>query len=316
MSLDVLAPVAVDRPELFHREMPWIILSTSAEVPRIGTELRAGERERLLDDLLECERCLMAAEGLILRRERQAGAAIDPREVRGAWRKFFLAHYAFFHSFAVLAEVYQQAIETLEQGGWPQREMAQASAIWCLAGALMRFGVDFAPTETIYQQYIRPRMPEAFSGTWLREYALLGERRRRLKRLLDDRATTERERVQELRAVLSEGERCYHTFHFQVMLACVPDMTSKLQQYEVEHGKLGVDEDQYGIYDEWFHVLRVPDFELASFVRSVCTLFPDLLTDLMEGTYLEPEPLARLTAGCATVLEILRGAVRGEESVQ
>jgi hypothetical protein len=296
--------------------MPWIILSSSAELPRGGADLRAAERERLLQDLLDCEGCLVAARDLIHRRDKPAGSAIDSREVANAWRKFFLAHYAFFHSFAILAEVYQQAIRTLEQGGWPQREIEQAAAIWSLAGALMRYGVDFAPTEGIYQQHIRPRMPEAFSGTWLREYALLGERRRRLKRALDERATVDRERAVALRTTLSEGERRYHTFHFEVMLACVPDMTSKLQQYEVENGKLVAEERQYEIYDEWFHVLRVPEIDLSGYVRSACTLLNDLLVDLMEGTYLETEPLSRLTAGIATVVEILRGSVRGEEAIQ
>src|SRR5262245_16066720 len=89
MSLEVVTPAVLDRPESLHREMPWILLAASAELPRPNATLPAAERDRLLTDLLECERCLAEAEGLIRRRERPESADIDPREVRGAWRKFF-----------------------------------------------------------------------------------------------------------------------------------------------------------------------------------------------------------------------------------
>lgn len=315
MSLTMSAPVSLDRLESLHREMPWIALSPSAEVPQAGTSLRQDERERLLQDILECERSLAAAESFVRRREHTEGQGVDPQEVHGGWRKFFLAHYAFFHAQALLAEVYQSCTAALEGGLWPLREIEQACSLWRLSGALMLYGVDFSPTETIYQQYIRPRMPEAFSGTWLREYARLTEQRRRFDRALDEKSAVHRELVRDLRSSLTAGEKCYHTFHFQVMLACVPDLTSKLQEYQLEHGKLVVEERHFEIYDEWFHVVRLPDISLSSYVRSVCAIFSELLADLVEGTFLEPDPLAKLTAGVATVLALQREAVR-EGTVQ
>jgi hypothetical protein len=314
MSLGVSASILPDRPEFLHREMPWITLSSSAEVPRGGAVLRKCERQRLLQDILECERCLAAAESFVHRRGSSEGV-VDPQEVRNGWRKFFLAHYAFFHTFALLADLYRQCAAALAQGSWPLHQIEQVCSLWRLAGALMLYGVDFSPTETIYQQYIRPRMPEAFSGTWLREYALLSESRRHFDRALDDKAVVHRELVRDLRSSLSESEKCYHQFHFQVMLACVPDLTSKLQEYQLEHGKLVQSEQHFEIYDEWFHVLRLPDVDLSCYVRSVCALFSELLADLVDGTFLEPDPLAKLTAGVSTVLEILRTAV-GEETIQ
>lgn len=311
MNLEVASPVVVDRLELLHREMPWITLSDSAAVPLAGADMPAGERQRLLQDLVGCERTLMVATSLVRRRE-SAAAAIEPREVRDGWRKFFVSHAAFFHVFALLADCYREATTALAAGDWPLREIQRASALWRLAGALMLYGVDFSPTEEIYQGYIRPQMPEAFSGTWLREYALVTESRRAFDRALEARAGAHREVVRDLKSGLAEGEKCYHTYHFQVMLACVPDLTSKLQEYQVEHGKLSREDRHYQIYDAWFHVLRLPGIDLASYVRSVCAVFSELLADVVAGTFLAPEPLAALTGGMATVLEMLRAAVGAE----
>lgn len=312
MSRETSAPVLLDRLEFLHREMPWITLSAFAEVPRAGGVICESKRERLLQDILRCERSLAAAKDHARRRESSADRTIDPQEVRNGWRKFFLAHAAFFHTFALLADIYQRCTAALEHGSWPFGEIEQARSIWRLAGALMLYGVDFYPTETIYQEYIRPSMPEAFSGTWLREYALLTERRRSFDRVLDEKAEIDGELVRHLRSCLAEAERCYHNFHFQVMLACVPDLTSKLQEYQIEHGKLTREERHFEIYDEWFHVVRLPDVDLSGYVRSACTVFCELLADLAEGTFLEPDPLAKLTLGISTALEILRAAVCGK----
>ena len=297
----------------FHREMPWVALSPNGRLPR-DPAFPAGPKARqvLLQDLVDCERTLRAAEALFRKREKSGGSEIGHREVRSSWRKFFLAHSAFFYVFALLADLYRQSIAALESGDRPVREIDEACALWRLAGALMLYGVDFWPTETIYQNYIRPQMPDAFSGTWLREYILLAERRKELDRLFHEKAAADADLLTSLRSHLSEGQRCYHNFHFQVMLACVPDLTSKLQEYELEHGSLSLDDKHFQIYDEWFHVVRLPDIEMSSYVRSACAVFSEILADLVEGTYLEPEPLQHLTHGISTVLEILQAEVRGE----
>lgn len=314
MTVQAAHPILPDLLlESFHREMPWVALSRSAELPRLpGSAARDKGRQMLLQDLLDCERTLRAAETLFRKRERSGASEINPREVRSGWRKFFLAHAAFFYVFALLADLYRQCTAALGRGDRPLREIEQACALWRLAGALMLYGVDFWPTETIYQNYIRPQMPEAFSGTWLREYALLAERRKGLDRLLHEKAEADGELVSSLRSHLSEGQRCYHNFHFQVMLACVPDMTSRLQQYELEHGSLSLEEKHFQIYDDWFHVLRLPETELSCYVRSACAVFSEILADLVEGTFLEPEPLKHLTNGISMVLEILQAEVRGQ----
>ena len=314
MTVQAVHPILPDLLlESFHREMPWVALSPSAEVPRSpGSAARPKEHQVLLQDLQDCKSTLRAAEALFRTRERSRTSEIDPREVRNGWRKFFLSHSAFFYVFALLADLYRQCTATLERGDWPVREIEQACALWRLAGTLMLYGVDFWPTETIYQNYIRPQMPDAFSGTWLREYALLAERRKGLDRLLHEKAEGAAEVVGNLRSHLSEGQRCYHNFHFQVMLACVPDLTSKLQEYESEHGSLSLDEKHFQIYDDWFHVLRLPEIELSCYVRSACAVFSEILADLVEGTFLEPEPLKHLTNGIAMVLEILQAEVRSQ----
>ncbi len=309
MSLELSLPVAVDRLELLHREMPWIALSPSAEVPPAAAVSEA-ERRRLLEDIVGCRRSLAAARELV--RRRQGAAEVEPREVRDAWRKFFVSHCAFFHTFALLASRYRRGAAALGRGSWPDQELEQACALWRLAGALMLYGVDFSPTETIYQESIRPRMPEAFSGTWLREYALLTDCRREFDRALESRPEADRERCREIKARLAESEKLYHQFHFQVMVSCVPDLTSKLQEYQIEHGKLSREPRHFELYDEWFHVLRLPDIDFSGYVRSVCAVFSELLADLVEGTFLEPQQLAALTAGISTVLQIL-GSNVGEE---
>lgn len=314
MTVQAEHPVLPDlHLESFHREMPWVALSLSAELPRLpGSAAREKGRQMLLQDILDCGRTVRAAETRFRRRERSGDSEIDPREVRSGWRKFFLAHSAFFYVFALLADLYRQCTVALERGDRPSREIEQACALWRLAGALMLYGVDFWPTGTIYQNYIRPQMPEAFSGTWLREYALLAERRKGLDRLFHAKAEADGELVSSLRSHLSEGQRCYHNFHFQVMLACVPDLTSKLQEYELEHGSLSLDEKHFQIYDDWFHVLRLSEIELSCYVRSVCAVFSEVLADLVEGTFLEPEPFKHLTNGISIVLEILQAEVRGQ----
>src|SRR5215470_13874521 len=132
-----------------HREMPWISLSPSAEVPLDGATIAERERERLLQDMMECQRSV--PESFIQRRAATAGGGIDPHEVVAGWRKFFLGHYAFFFAFGLLSDRYRQGAAALERGGWPLAEIEQACALWRLAAALFLYGVDFTPTEAIYQ---------------------------------------------------------------------------------------------------------------------------------------------------------------------
>jgi hypothetical protein len=294
--------------------MPWIALGLSAEAPRPASALPAGERQRLRQDLLDCERLRLAAAAAATARPRESPTreTFDPREVRGAWRQFFLAHAAFFHTFALLAAAYEQGAATLERGDLPEPEVAQACSLWRLAGALMAYGVDFAATEAIYRSSIRPCMPEAFSGTWLREFSLLSARRRPFEQALEAKAKSHPEPVLALKARLFAAEKSYHTCHFGAMLACVPDLSSKLQEYQMEHGKLTPEERHAEIFDAWFHVVRLPEVSLSSFVRSATAVFSELLADLRAGTSLPPGTRGQLTDGVATVLALLRQGIAEE----
>jgi|HubBroStandDraft_3_1064219.scaffolds.fasta_scaffold07330_4 hypothetical protein len=318
MNLEPAAPI-LRPPVSCHREMPWISLATSAEVPQGGTALPERERQRLLQDILECRRCVLDSQGCIPHRQHAGDCEIeiDPREVMGGWRKFFLAHYAFFHAFGLLAARYRESAAALERRSWPLGEIEQACSLWRLAGALMLYGVDFTPTEAIYERHIRPQMPEAFSGTWLREYILLTAQKRRFQRALDGRSADHPRLVQDLRARLHAAEKRYHELHFQVMLACVPDMTSKLQAYQFEHGDFKLGERHFQAYDEWFHVLRV-ELDLSGYVRSVCAVCRELVADLAGGTLMAADPLAELIGGLLTVLRMLRSALclEAEEALE
>src|SRR4051794_28650714 len=120
-----LSPSILESPGSLHREMPWISLPLSAEVPHPRSVIREPERRRLLHEILECERALGTAETFLRRREAREDAEVDPREVRSGWRKFFLAHSAFFHVFGLLADRYRRCTAVLEHGRVPVHEIEQ-----------------------------------------------------------------------------------------------------------------------------------------------------------------------------------------------
>lgn len=313
MEPAVMQATPLPPPLACHREMPWIVLAPSAAVPQ---EVTARERRRLVEDLERCLFSLGTCESCIRRRTAPAGEEIEAGEVVAGWRKFFLAHYAFFHVFGLLGDLYHKATAELARERFPLRRIEQACSLWRLAGALMMYGIDFAPTEPIYRRCIRPAMPEGFSGTWLREYMLLTAARQRFNRTLAAKAEAYPTLVQDVRERLQAGEKRYHELHGRVMSACVPDLTSKLQSYQLEHGDFRLGETHFQAYDDWFHVLRL-EIDLSGYVRSACAVLSELLADLTAGTFLTRGPLADLTAGIGTVLEVLRTALAppGEETL-
>src|SRR5579885_564012 len=231
--------------------MPWLTLPSSAEVPRADGALPADVRQDLRLAILSCERSLaMTATSAVRRTESLEPGAIGPEEIRNGWRKFFLGHHAFIYAFALLADFYRQQAAVREGVERPSPEVGTICALWRLAGALMAYGVDFPATEAIYRLSIRPSMPEAFSGTWLREYVSLAAQRRRFDRALDAGAEFHPAAARKVRDLLAEAEKCYHNLHFQVMLTCVPDLVSKLQDYQATHGKLTFEERHFARFDE------------------------------------------------------------------
>ncbi len=292
-----------------HQGMPWIQLPLSAAPPRQSAPLPEEERRILDRRLAECRRLNDVLPVRAHRREDKP-EEITAQAVRQGWRRFFLSHFGFFFTFTMLAECYERAVEHLTGTGTIHVELLERACIlWRGSGALMVYGIDFHPTEEIYCEHIRPFMADGLSGTWMREYQRVNQGRKAWRAAVGKGGATNPE-LQEIGARLSEAERFYHRYHVQVMQTCVPDMISKLQDYEVAHGPVETSEAHRLAFDRWFHVARSEEIDLQGYLRTACAVFSELLRDITSMTSLPKETLLHLSQGVAMTLQILAESLR------
>lgn len=308
---DIVERAATLRPDpgddTYYRGIHWIQMPLPPGPPKLAQGVEAAERARLETII---EDCRTAASDLAARAARQplrTAEEIDGGAVEDVWRKFLFAHFAFFFDFAFLAEVYGRAFEALEVRDFVRIDIHsdQICHLWRAAGALIRYGVDFTPTEELYKVYIRPAMPEGLSGSWLREYQQLRLRKKAWRSATLRCTGPDAPRVQQAGARVVEAEKDYHKLHFQVMQACVPELTSMLQAYESEHGPLEIEEGHYALYDRWFHVERIEDASYETFVTEGCRALRDVLDDIERGTGLEVGVLGFIEQGVSTLLSLM-----------
>jgi hypothetical protein len=291
--------------ESIYRELPWIRLPLSGAPPEPWQGFTAAQQADLARQM---EECLGTSQRLAVEACRVAPReTIDLAAVRLGWRRFFLSHFAFFYNFAFIGECYRAICETLHDPDpqaltcWVDR----TCALWQSAGAFMLYGVDFSPTEEVYKLHIRSCMPAGLSGTWLREYKHLSQHKRAWQGAFLAETGERRPRLADAQVRLRQAERVYHLQHSRVMQACVPEMVSLLQNYEVAHGPLEVSEEQFRIYDDWFHVSRSPEIDRFQYLQKACAVFSEVAEDILSSTGLQQETLSYLEQGIGVMLDIM-----------
>ncbi|HEX5718458.1 MAG TPA: hypothetical protein VF179_20010 [Thermoanaerobaculia bacterium] len=292
--------------ESIRGELPWLRLPLSGAPPYHSDDLTAAQRsdlERHKEECLRTSRQLsVAACRVDLPRE-----DVDLAAVRLGWKRFFLSHFAFFYNFALIGYCYRTICETLHNSD-PQglaTWLDRTCVLWRSAGAFMLYGIDFSPTEKIYKIHIRSSMPEGLSGTWMREYEYLNQQKRLLRGIFMDEKGGHCSLPTDANLMLRQAEKVYHLQHSKVMQACVPEMVSLLQDYELAHGSLATAEDQYRIYDDWFHVSRSPGIDRFQYLQKAYALFSEVSTDILTSTSLQQETLSFLEQGIGVMVEIM-----------
>jgi len=225
-------------------------------------------------------------------------------EIARAWRLWIQSHHSFLCDFSVLAYAYDHL--TVEAAARPASAQARqwaedVAALWRTAGALMIYGCDFHPTQAIYCTYIRSKMPEAFSGFWLREWILVRAAREAWEKLVSDKRSPE---VVELENITRRGLQIYHNYHGHVMRTAVEDGTSLAQDYHKKKGcKHAVAEHEFVIYDSWFRVERI-GLTRWEFVEWACGEFCKTIGEINEACFLFEEVIRDLQLGFRAALRI------------
>lgn len=236
----------------------------------------------------------------------QKPLAISQQEIARSWKCWHLSHYAFCILSELLSHSYQQiGIVTPDRRllhEWARR----ISSLWAAAGGLMIYGCDFEPLEQIYGGILRPQMPPAFSGFWLREwnavYSAMVEWNQYVTLHSEDKA------IAAASETIKQGLKLYHQHHFDVMRRAVPDGTSLAAQYKQQHDGCPhqVTEDEFACYDSWFHIERsVASRELL--LPIAVTILNKVMTDIAAGHYFAPQIIHDITHGVRAAIEIFGG---------
>lgn len=287
----------------YRSEIGWILMTDDGGIPEPGTlSVTLADHDRLIDQIKEC----WELTDLIINGEAKRlnySTSADISEVRLAWHKWMISHVAFFFEFSTLASLYKKLSDCVATGKMENAQIyaERGARLWAGSGALMRHSVDFSPTEDIYKNHIRSMMPEGFSGEWIREWALLNRDQQRWRDLFRGLAEAEAtwKAVEER---LRSGERVYHSHHKKTMVACVPELQSLARKYERKYGPLNITEQQFAIYDSWFHLHRSKDVSIAQYVESGCWAFCSVLHQVLAGTRLDCDTLTDLVMGVRAAL--------------
>jgi hypothetical protein len=225
-----------------------------------------------------------------------------PVEVARAWRLWLASHHAFFPVYSLLAHAYDEMLEAERNrdesalSRWTRRSVDLHRA----AGALFAVGMDFTPTMEIYEGHIRSRMPEAFSGHWLREAAAVSASRRRWTDL-----DSLREPVMEAKREELRGRVIYDRYHRGVMRTSVSDGRSLANKYRHINGcPHQITPEEFDVYDRWFRIRRVPMSRLG-FVNTTCRAVRVAAENVVTGSRLANAVVTDLVAGLEVALSML-----------
>jgi hypothetical protein len=228
---------------------------------------------------------------------------VTEEEVKRAWHLWMQSHQSFFCFFALLAHAYDRLSEaTREQTMSRVKEWAErVSVLWRGAGALMLYGCDFHPVMPIYCEFIRPEMPGAFSGFWLREWLAVREASLNWQRLV---SADMRQEIQNADAAVTRGRQIYHAYHDIVMHAAVPDGKSLAQGYRRQNGcPYQVKDGDLDVYDGWFKINRIPQTALQ-FLRVACGALTQTLTEISAGNCLSHPAIEDIVFGVQEAVRI------------
>jgi hypothetical protein len=165
----------------------------------------------------------------------------------------------------------------------------------------MKYGTDFHPTQTIYCTYIRPQMPEAFSGFWLREWIDVRRASRAWEEVVSPGSRLE---LLELQSTVRKGLQTYHGYHGQVMRAAVPEGNSLARDYHLLNGCAhAITEDELAQFDSWFRVVRVAQTRWE-FVELACREFSRTINEIVRSTFLLEPTINDLRLGFRASLRI------------
>jgi hypothetical protein len=226
---------------------------------------------------------------------------VTPDRIDRAWRLWMQSHHSFFYTFSVLAYAYDRLLESVEKLDFTSAKQwaEDVAALWRSSGALMNYGCDFYPTQTIYCTYIRTQMPEAFSGFWLREWI---EVRKASRAWEKGGCTNTRPEVLELQGIVRKGLQTYHDYHDRVMRAAVPDVNSLAQDHRLLNGCAhAITEHELAQFDSWFRVLRVAQTRW-SFVELACQEFSRTITEITRSNFLPVPTINDLRLGFRAAL--------------
>lgn len=287
----------------YRQAYPVIELPESGRVPPVY----AAEKPTVLqfDECVELLEDVSHALWSLPRNVAQHRPTLEIRtdEIAHAWRLWIQSHHSFLCVFSVLAYAYERLTESATQPASPQsRQWAEdVATLWKTAGALMVYGCDFHPTQEIYCTHIRPRMPEAFSGFWLREWILLRTARESWETLVSSKQSPQ---VLELEDIARHGLRDYHDYHGRVMRIAVPDGKSLAFDYHKLKGcKHAVTELEFATYDSWFRVQRVAQTRWEFVVRACCE-FCKTIGEIRQSSFLSEDVISDIQFGFRAILRM------------
>lgn len=283
----------------YRRLFPVIDLPANGRVPSdLLTGLSISERDAWIGVIGDASAAVESIHG-----RRQVGPRHAlPTEIARAWRLWLAGHHAFFPIYALLAHTYDEMVSAEEEGRGPALAKSTRHSIDLnrCAGALLAAGMDFTPTMEIYEGHIRPSMPEAFSGHWLREAVAVSESRRRWTDIVPAEDRTIQAKRDELR-----GRGLYDKYHRTVMQQAVSDGRSLANAYRHRTGcALVITDQEFANYDEWFRVRRVQMSRLE-FVNVTCRAVRMASESVVTGSRLGDAAVRDLVTGLETALAVM-----------
>lgn len=217
-----------------------------------------------------------------------------------ALKRWFTSHHLFIPQLALTGYCLNEVVraQTNEESDQAKYWMNLASSLRKGCAGLFLYGVDYKPCAEVYGTSIRPNMPEAFSGFWIRE---------RQNCLVDAMkafssncpATAKDPLAQTLRSTWAAAEKRYHELHRQSIFLAVPDGISLARDYQKQTGEAHViTEQEFQSYDVWFCIDRCDAVTRLDYVFQVCDVIERLVADLASGHRLE----------CSVTKDLLNGA--------
>lgn len=292
-------PADADSEPAYRTKYSEIVVSPDGRLPaRPDSPLATAE----YDHVAERMESAWSAVGSL-----QPGAPVPPcsgpARMERAWRVWMLSHHAFIPIYCMLAATYDEMVDTATQtsseAATRLATLAKQSAqLNSAAGCLLEYGIDFDSTAEVYAR-IRAKMPEGFSGFWMREAVAVADAHKRWTAANKDNPFSS------ATAIEREGRRRYHELHVDVMHRAVPGGQSLRKEYEVvTHQHQMVSDREFEAYDEWFRLKRKP-ITFAEFAVTTATVVVNVADDISCGSLLPTATVRELKDGLKAVLVAL-----------